>query len=68
MLTVSYRDRVSNDRTRDGTRDTEVIADCKRERKLKYFGHLIRGNRKQRVLLEGKIGGIRSRRRQKYMV
>ena len=34
-----------------------------RKRKLNYFGHLIRGNRKQRVLLEGtrrRIEGIRS--------
>ena len=36
-----------------------------RERKSKYFGHLISGNGKQRVLLEGKIGGTRRRVRQR---
>ena len=36
-----------------------------REMKLKYFGHLISDNGKQKVLLEGKIEGTKRRGRQR---
>ena len=35
------------------------------ERKLQYFGHLIRGKGKQKLLMEGKIQGTRRRGKQK---
>ena len=36
-----------------------------KERKLQYFGHLIREKRKQKLLMEGKIEGTRCRRKQR---
>ena len=35
------------------------------ESKLQYFGHLIRGNGKQKILVEGKIEGTRRRGKQR---
>ena len=35
------------------------------ERKLQYFGHLIRGNGKQKLLIAGKIEGTRCRGKQR---
>ena len=35
------------------------------ERKLQYFGHLIRGKGKQKLLMEGKIEGTRHRGKQR---
>ena len=34
------------------------------ERKLQYFGHLIRGKGKQKLLMEGKIEGTRRKGKQ----
>ena len=38
-----------------------------KKRKCQYFGHIIRGNRVQRLLMEGRINGRRGRGRPKTM-
>ena len=65
MLRVSYKDRITNERIFELVNETPHLLLWVKERKLRYFGHLIRGSGKQRSLLEGKINGTRRRGRQK---
>ena len=66
MLRVSYADRITNVRIFEMVKDKPRLLIDVIERKLKYFGHLIRADGKQKELLEGKVEGTRSRGKQRY--
>ena len=65
MLRVSYKDRITNTRIFELVNERPHLLLAVKERKIKYFGHLIRASGKQRSLLEGKIEGKRKQGRQK---
>ena len=67
MLNVSYQDRVSNDRIFEMVHEKPKLLLTVRERRLKYFGYLIRGNGTQKLLLKGKIEGTRKKGRHEYV-
>ena len=61
MLRVSYKDRVTNASIFEKMNEKPSLLISIKERKLKYFGHIIRASGKQRSLLEGKIEGKKRR-------
>ena len=63
MLRVSYQD--SNDRIFEMVHEKPKLLLSVRNRKLKYFGQLIRGNGKQSISLEAKFEETRKTERQR---
>ena len=59
MLEVSYKDGITNVRIFEMMTEKPRLLLSVEERKLLYFGHLVRASGKQRTLLDGKIGGKR---------
>jgi len=58
-------DRITNEQVLHMVDEKEKLLLDIQTRKLKYFGHLIRANGKQRELLEGHIEGKRGRGRKR---
>ena len=65
MLEVSYKDGITNVRIFEMMKEKPRLLLSVNERKLQYFGHLVRASGKQRTLLDGKIGGKRRKGRQR---
>ena len=67
MLKISYRQRVSNDDILIGLNVRPQLMKMIKERKCRYFGHIVRGERYkyQRLLLEGIVDGKRGARKTK---
>ena len=61
MLRTSYTDRISNERVLAMVNERRSLLRMVKERKMKYFGHLVRANGMQRMLLEGRIEGVKRR-------
>ena len=66
MLKISYEDHISNERVleRVGEKTCYLLSTIK-ERKMRYFGHIVRANGLQRVLMEGCVAGVRKRGKQR---
>ena len=47
--------------------NTKILLNTIKNRKYQYLGHIIRGNRVQRLLMEGRINGRRGRGRPRTM-
>ena len=63
MMRLSYKDHVTNDEVLRRTNSKRSLRDEITKRKLQYFGHVIRREKLQRVLMDGKIEGSRGRGR-----
>ena len=63
MLKIPWKNKISNERVLlTGKTKREIIRIVK-VRKMSYFGHIVRQDSLQKVLLEGKVNGKRSRGR-----
>ena len=61
MLKVSYTDRVSNEEILRRVGGKRNLVRMIKTRKMQYFGHIVRADGMQRLLLDGKIEGVRRR-------
>ena len=65
MFRISHLDRNSNVLILEMAKAKQTLLRTIQERKLQYFGHLIRGKGKQKLLMEGKIEGTRRKGKQR---
>ena len=61
LLKISYKDRVTNEEVLSRVGEKRWLLKKVKQRKVAYFGHLIRARGYQRLLLEGKVEGVRRR-------
>ena len=59
MFRILQLDRKTNVIVLEMARAKQILLRTIQEQKLKYFGHLIQGKGKQKLLMEGKIEGTR---------
>ena len=57
MFKISHVDRTTNLEVFEMVKAKQILLRTIQERKLQYFGHLVRGKGKQELLVEGKIEG-----------
>ena len=60
---ISWTDKITNEEVLNRVSAKRYIMSAIKGRKIAYFGHMIRKDNIQRVLLEGRIDGIRCRGR-----
>ena len=65
MLRISYMDRITNEEVLQRANAKRLLISIIRDRKMRYFGHLVRGNELQILLIDGKADGKRRKGRQK---
>ena len=65
MFRISYLDIKTDVDVLEMAEVKQTLLRTIQERKLQYFGHLIRGKGKQKLLMEGKIEGTRRRGKQR---
>ena len=65
MLRISWKDKISNEIVLRRIQCQRILIKTIKERKLQYFGHLVRRGDLQRVLMEAKVEGKRGRGRPK---
>ena len=65
MLRISWKDRISNEIVLHRIQSQRIVTKTIKERKLQYFGHLVRRGDLQRVLMEAKVARKRGRGRPK---
>ena len=65
MFRISHLDRKTNLEVLEMAKAKQTLLRTIQERKLQYFGHLIRGKGKQKLLMEGKIEGTRRKGKQR---
>jgi len=65
MMRISYKDHISNESILAGLCEKPKLMRMIKQRKCKYFGHILRGegHKYQRLLLEGRVNGKRGRGR-----
>ena len=61
MLRISCKDKISNEIVLRRIQSQRILTKTIKERKLQYFGHLVRRGDLQRVLMEAKVAGKRGR-------
>ena len=64
MFRILHLDRKTNLEVLEMAKAKQTLLRTIQERKLQYFGHLIRRKGKQKLLMEGKIEGIRRKGKQ----
>ena len=62
---ISHLDRKTNVEVLEMVMAKQALLRTIQERKLQYFGHLIWGKGKQKLLMEGKLEGTRRREKQR---
>ena len=65
MFRISHLDRKTNVEVLEMAKAKQTLLRTIQERKLQYFGHLIREKGKQKLLIEGKTEGTRRRGKQR---
>ena len=65
MLRISWKDRILNEIVLCRIKSKRMLTKTIKERKLQYFGHVVRRGNLQRVLMEAKVAGKRGRGRPK---
>jgi len=65
MFRILYLDRKTNVEVSEIAKVKQILPRTIQERKLQYFGHLIGGEGKLKLLMEGKIEVIRRRGKQR---
>lgn len=63
MMRIPYTDHVTNVEVLRRTNSKRFLRDEITKRKLQYFGHIVRREKIQRLLMDGKIEGCRGRGR-----
>ena len=67
MLRISWKEHKTNGEALPKMKTKRSLINTIKKRKCQYFGHIIRGNGVQRLLLEGRINGRRGRGRRRTM-
>ena len=62
-MKISYTEHVSNEEVLRRTNSKRTLKEEIMKRKMQYFGHVVRGERLQRQLLDGQVEGKRGRGR-----
>ena len=65
IMKVSWKEYKSNEEVLSMINSKRMLVEMIKRRKLAYFGHLVRRDDIQRLLLDGKINGKRSRGKQR---
>ena len=65
ILKISYREHISNATVLSRMKSKSKLVKTQKERKFKYFGHIIRAEGRLSVVCMGKIEGKRARERQR---
>ena len=63
MMKISYEEHVSNEEVLRRTGSKRSLKETIMKRKLAYFGHVVRAERLQRQLMDGRVEGERGRGR-----
>lgn len=63
MLKISYTDHITNEEVLRRTNSKRELKDLIMKRKLSYFGYIVRGEKLQRQLVDGRVEGERGRGR-----
>ena len=63
-MKISWKEYKSNKEVLNMINSKRMLVDMIKRKKLAYFGHLVRRDNIQRLLLDGKIDGKRSRGKQ----
>ena len=67
MLRISWKEHKTNGEVLHKMKTKRSLLNTIKKRKCQYFGHIIRGNGVQRLLMEGRINGRRGRGRPRTM-
>ena len=67
MLRISWKEHKTNGEVLHKMKTKRSLLNNIKKRKCQYFGHIIRGNEVQRLLMEGRINGRRGRGRPRTM-
>ena len=67
MLRISWKEHKTNGEVLHKTKTKRSLLNTIKKGKFQYFGHIIRGNGVQRLLMEGSIKGRRGRGRPRTM-
>ena len=67
MLRISWKELKTNGEVLQKMKTKILLNNIKHKKKCQYFGHIIRGNGAQRLLMEGGINGRRGWGRQRTM-
>ena len=67
MLRISWKEHKTNGEVLHKMKTRRSLLNTIKKRKCQYFGHIIRGNGVQRLLMEGRINGRRGRGRPRTM-
>ena len=69
LLNISYKDHVTNEEVRNRIQNAVGVHDdlltIVKKRKLRWYGHISRSSGMAKTILQGKVDGVRRRRRQK---
>ena len=65
IFKISHLGRKTNLEVLEMAMAKQTLLRSTQERKIKYFGHLIQGKGKQKLLMEGKIEGTRRKGKQR---
>ena len=64
MFNISWKRKISNEEVLKKANETRRLLNIVKRRKIEYFGHILRHNEMLRVMVEGKINGVKVRGRQ----
>ena len=67
MLRISWKEHKTNGEVLHKMKTKRSLSNTIKKRKCQYFGHIIRGNGVQRLLMEGRINSRRGRGRPRTM-
>ena len=67
MLRISWKEHKTNGEVLHKMKTKRSLLNTIKKRKCQYFGHIIRGDGVQRLLMEGRINGRRGRGRPRTM-
>ena len=67
MLRISWKEHKTNGEVLHKMKTKRLLSNTIKKRKYQYFGHIIRGDGIQRLLMEGRINGRRGRGRPRTM-
>ena len=67
MLRISWKEHKTNGEVLHKMKTKRSLLNTMKKRKCQYFGHIIRGNGVQRLLMEGRINGRRGQGRPRTM-
>ena len=59
MFRISYMDKITNEEVLQRANANRLLLSFFRNRKMRYFGYLVRGNELQKLLMDGKVDGMR---------